>query len=71
MNQVQLIFGTDASNNTQPLSSPEKSINTPAELGYKFSGIAYAKGASIVRMFANLMGKGKFDQAIREYLKKK
>ncbi|KAM7364532.1 uncharacterized protein ACRADG_000990 [Cochliomyia hominivorax] len=67
--QVQLIFDTDATNSTQPLSNPEETINTPSDLGYKFSGITYAKGAAIVRMFANLMGKENFDQAIREYLK--
>ncbi|TMW48641.1 hypothetical protein DOY81_006271, partial [Sarcophaga bullata] len=69
INQVQLIFGTDATNNTQPLTSPEEIINTPSEIAYKFSGITYAKGAAIVRMFANLMGKENFDAAIREYLK--
>ena len=71
VNQVQLIFGTDATNNTQPLTTPEESINTPSEIAYKFSGITYAKGAAIVRMFANLMGKENFDLAIREYLKDK
>ncbi|XP_065372511.1 uncharacterized protein LOC135964254 [Calliphora vicina] len=67
--QVQLIFDKDATNDTQPLTSLEETINTPAEIGYKFSGITYAKGAAVVRMFANLMGKENFDQAIREYLK--
>lgn len=71
INQVQLIFGTDATNSTQPLTSAEETINTPSEVGYKFSGITYAKGAAIVRMFANLMGKDNFDAAIREYLKDK
>ncbi|XP_037811880.1 aminopeptidase N [Lucilia sericata] len=67
--QVQLIFGTDATNNTQPLTSLEETINTPSEIGYKFSGITYAKGAAVLRMFANIMGKTNFDQAVREYLK--
>ena len=71
INQVQLIFATDATSNTQPLTSPEEIINTPSNIAYKFSGITYAKGAAIVRMFANLMGKENFDAAIREYLKDK
>lgn len=65
------VFDIDASNSAQPMSSLESSINTPDEIGSKFSDFAYAKGASIVRMFANLMGKDKYDLAIREYLKDK
>ncbi|XP_013106945.2 membrane alanyl aminopeptidase [Stomoxys calcitrans] len=69
VNQIHLIFATDATNSTQPLTSPEASINSPSQVAYKFSGITYAKGAAIVRMICNLMGKNNFDTAIREYLK--
>lgn len=51
------------------MTSAEGSINTPAEIAYKFSSIAYAKGASIVRMWRNLMGGDNFDKAIQGYLK--
>uniref|UniRef100_W8BYW8 Aminopeptidase n=2 Tax=Ceratitis capitata TaxID=7213 RepID=W8BYW8_CERCA len=69
VNQIHLIFGIDAVGSTQPMTSPEESINTPSEIGYKFSSIAYAKGAAIIRMIANLMGLDNFDNAIRAYLK--
>ncbi|XP_017124104.1 aminopeptidase N [Drosophila elegans] len=67
--QMQLIFATDARNSTQPMTSPESEIQTPSQIAYKFSGIAYAKGACIVRMWRNLMGAQNFDTAIRNYLK--
>lgn len=67
--QMQLIFGTDARNSSQPLSSPESEIQTPAQIAYKFSAITYAKGACMVRMWRNAMGADNFDTAIRSYLK--
>ncbi|KAH8298714.1 hypothetical protein KR018_007892 [Drosophila ironensis] len=67
--QMQLIFGTDARNSTQPMTSPEAEIQTPAQIASKFSSIAYAKGASIVRMWRNCMGAENFDNALRDYLK--
>lgn len=69
MRQLQLVMVTDSHAGTQPMTSAEESINTPAEIAYKFSSIAYAKGASIVRMWRNLMGGDNFDMAIRGYLK--
>lgn len=71
LTQVQSIFATDATNKTQPMTTVEDLINTPSEISYKFSSITYAKGASIIRMFSNLMGKENFDQAIRDYLREK
>ncbi|XP_030370006.1 aminopeptidase N [Scaptodrosophila lebanonensis] len=67
--QLQLIFKNDALVGTQPMTSPEATIETPSEIGYKFSSIAYAKGASIVRMWRNAMGHENFDASISEYLK--
>uniref|UniRef100_A0A6P4EV94 Aminopeptidase n=1 Tax=Drosophila rhopaloa TaxID=1041015 RepID=A0A6P4EV94_DRORH len=67
--QMQLIFATDARNSTQPMTSPESEIQTPSQIAYKFSGITYAKGACIVRMWRNLMGAQNFNIAIRNYLK--
>ncbi|XP_070852188.1 aminopeptidase N isoform X2 [Drosophila suzukii] len=67
--QMHLIFATDARNSTQPLTSLESDIQTPSEIAYKFSGIAYAKGACILRMWRNIMGEQNFDRAIQNYLK--
>lgn len=66
---MHLIFDKDATSDTQPMTSPAIRINSPAEISYKFSSIAYAKGASILRMITNLMGMNNFDDAIRDYLK--
>lgn len=67
--QVQLIMITDSRIGIQSMTSAEDSVNTPSEIANKFSSIAYAKGASIVRMWRNLMGGDNFDEAIRGYLK--
>ncbi|XP_073820302.1 membrane alanyl aminopeptidase-like [Musca autumnalis] len=69
LKQTQYIFELDATINTQPLSDPEETITTPDEVGHKFSNIAYDKGAAILRMMCNLMGKENYDNAIRAYLK--
>ncbi|XP_075167370.1 membrane alanyl aminopeptidase-like [Haematobia irritans] len=69
LNEMHTIFSLDATNSSQPLTSPEETIQTPTEVGSKFSNIAYNKGASVVRMIANAMGKENFDKAIREYIK--
>ncbi|XP_017844676.2 uncharacterized protein LOC108601287 [Drosophila busckii] len=66
--ELQKIMVTDSQNKTQPMTSPEDSIHTPAEISSKFSNIAYAKGASIVRMWRNIMGGSKFSEAINGYL---
>ncbi|TMW48646.1 hypothetical protein DOY81_006276 [Sarcophaga bullata] len=65
------VFDIDASSLAQPMSSLESSIYTPEEIGRQFSNFAYAKGASMVRMFASLMEKENFYLAIRECLKEK
>ncbi|KAL7727957.1 hypothetical protein ACLKA6_019516 [Drosophila palustris] len=67
--QLQMILETDSVGTTQPMTSLESSVQTPSEIANKFSSIAYAKGASIVRMWRNIMGADNFNKAIRSYLK--
>ncbi|KAH8417484.1 hypothetical protein KR222_000995, partial [Zaprionus bogoriensis] len=67
--KLQHILSTDALNLTQPMTSPEESIQTPADIDYKFGRIAFAKASSIIRMWRNAMGVENFDAAIRSYLK--
>ena len=69
--QLQMIFDLDATNQTQPLTTAEEKVNTPLEIGNKFSSIAYAKGAAILYMFRNLMGSSNFHKAIKDYLNEK
>lgn len=67
--QLQMILQLDSGNSSQPMTSPESSVQTPSEIGNKFSSIAYAKGASVIRMWKNIMGADSFNKAIRSYLK--
>ncbi|XP_002073916.2 aminopeptidase N [Drosophila willistoni] len=67
--KLQHIFPSDAVNSTQPLTSPEESIQTSSDIYFKFANIPFAKGGSIVRMWRNAMGHDNFDAAIRDYLK--
>ncbi|XP_062123710.1 aminopeptidase N-like [Drosophila sulfurigaster albostrigata] len=67
--QLQLILRTDAVASTQPMTSLEANVQTPAQIANKFSSIAYAKGASIVRMWRNIMGGENFEKSINSYLK--
>ena len=69
--QVHKAFEMDAQNSTQPLTSPEQSINLREEIAHKTSSLAYVKGATVLRMIANLMGQNNFDTAVREYLTEK
>ncbi|XP_017846843.1 aminopeptidase N-like [Drosophila busckii] len=69
VSKLHSVFSTDALNVTQPMTSPESSIQTPADIKYKFGRISFAKAACIVRMWRNLMGGENFDKAMRAYLK--
>ncbi|XP_040055445.2 glutamyl aminopeptidase [Gasterosteus aculeatus] len=44
-------------------------VSTPAEITSVFDGISYSKGASILRMLEDWMGKDKFRDGCRKYLK--
>ncbi|KAH8359934.1 hypothetical protein KR093_009586, partial [Drosophila rubida] len=67
--KLQHVMSTDALNLTQPMTSPEASIQTPADIDYKFGRISFAKAASIIRMWRNAMGETNFDQAMISYLR--
>ncbi|KAH8302478.1 hypothetical protein KR044_007322 [Drosophila immigrans] len=67
--QLQMILRTDAVASTQPMTSLEANVQTPSQIANKFSSIAYAKGASIVRMWRNIMGRESFEKSINSYLK--
>lgn len=44
-------------------------VSTPAEITSVFDGISYSKGASILRMLEDWMGRDKFRDGCRKYLK--
>ncbi|KAH8312686.1 hypothetical protein KR044_012172, partial [Drosophila immigrans] len=67
--KLQHVMSTDALYLTQPMTSPEDSIQTPADIDYKFGRISFAKAASIIRMWRNAMGEDNFDKAMISYLR--
>lgn len=68
MHPIMEIDGTFA---TQALSGREEDIKTPQDINSMANAISYDKGASVLRMFCNAMGRNKFDLAVREYLQEK
>jgi aminopeptidase 2 len=48
----------------------EVQANTPAEIAQIFDAISYSKGASVIRMLNDYLGKELFAKGIRKYLKK-
>ncbi|XP_030246660.1 membrane alanyl aminopeptidase-like, partial [Drosophila navojoa] len=59
----------DSQNITQPMTSAQVNINTPGDINYKFERIAFAKAASVIRMWSILMGEENFKTAIRNFLR--
>ncbi|CAO1393773.1 unnamed protein product [Diamesa tonsa] len=63
--QLQRSMILDASENTHPLSND---VNTPSEISAMFDNISYNKGASILRMLYNIIGKDKFYATLKHYV---
>lgn len=57
----------DSLENTHPV---EVTVNHPDEISEIFDAISYAKGASVLRMLHNYIGKDNFRDGLRYYLKK-
>ncbi|HVZ66690.1 MAG TPA: M1 family metallopeptidase [Patescibacteria group bacterium] len=53
--------------NTHPI---EVEVSHPAEISEIFDAVSYSKGASVIRMLAEYMGKNSFKKGLRAYLKK-
>lgn len=51
------------------MTSALVNINSPADIDYKFERIAFAKAASVIRMWSVVMGEENFNKAIRSFLK--
>ncbi|XP_034112596.2 aminopeptidase N-like [Drosophila albomicans] len=67
--KLQHVMSTDALNLTMPMTSPEDSIQTLADINYMFGRISFAKAASIIRMWRNCMGEDNFNKAMISYLR--
>ncbi len=57
----------DSLNTTHPI---EVTVHHPDEIGEIFDAVSYSKGASVIRMLADYIGKEKFRDGLRYYLKK-
>lgn len=60
-------LGLDGLGNSHPI---EIKVNHPNEINEIFDKISYSKGASIIRMLAEYIGKDKFREGLQYYLKK-
>jgi puromycin-sensitive aminopeptidase len=66
---VQSVYGLAMSLDAMQSSHPvEVEVTHPDEISEIFDAISYAKGASLVRMIATLIGKDAFYQGMRQYL---
>ncbi|XP_060647082.1 LOW QUALITY PROTEIN: aminopeptidase Ey-like [Drosophila nasuta] len=66
---LQRILEKDAVAASLPLTSPEITIQSFDEIDTQANFFAYEKGASIIRMWRNLMGSDNFNKSINSYLK--
>ena len=61
----QAALGLDALRSTRPVHAD---VNTPAEIDAAFDGIAYEKGAAVLRMIERYVGAATFRDGINAYL---
>ena len=64
---MTVVFISDSFTSSHPVSVP---INDPSEVLQLYIEIAYRKGASVVRMLANILGMDVFNRGIQHYLTK-
>ncbi|KAH8395864.1 hypothetical protein KR215_007997, partial [Drosophila sulfurigaster] len=69
VDNLQRIFEKDAVAGSLPLTSPEMSVQSLADINKQTDGFIQDKGASIIRMWRNLMGGENFKISIDSYLK--
>lgn len=63
----QTALGLDALQSTRPI---HKSASTPAEINELFDGIAYEKGAAVLRMIERYLGRDAFRAGVNAYLER-
>jgi aminopeptidase N len=64
-NENQTALGLDSLKSTRPIHSD---VETPAEIDEAFDGIAYQKGAAVLRMIESYVGADTFRQGVNAYL---
>lgn len=63
----QQAMGLDALRSTRPIRS---NASTPAEINELFDGIAYEKGAAVIRMIERWLGEEAFRKGVNAYIEK-
>ncbi|KAH8311141.1 hypothetical protein KR044_004564, partial [Drosophila immigrans] len=66
---LQKILEDDAVASSLPLTSLEIDEQSPDDIKNQYNVIIYDKGASIIRMWRNIMGGNNFNKSINSYLK--
>ncbi|KAH8302752.1 hypothetical protein KR044_010526, partial [Drosophila immigrans] len=69
VNNLQRVLENDAAVTSLPLTSPEIEIQSPHEINEQYNAFIADKGASIIRMWRNLMDVDNFNKSIKSYLK--
>ncbi|KAH8358871.1 hypothetical protein KR093_002953, partial [Drosophila rubida] len=69
VDNLQRVLELDAVSTAQPLTSPEKTLESSAGINNQSNVFTYDKGASIIRMWRNIMGGDNFNKSISSYLK--
>ncbi|XP_060067108.1 endoplasmic reticulum aminopeptidase 1-like [Ylistrum balloti] len=64
-NEMMYAMGMDCEGSSHPISVK---VSNPNAIENLFDAISYSKGASLIRMLGNLMGRTKFWDKIKEYL---
>ncbi|KAM3870028.1 alanyl (membrane) aminopeptidase-like b [Diretmus argenteus] len=68
MNNLHSAFETDALASSHPLSCLENDVQTPGEITEMFDDITYSKGATVLRMLADLVTENVFQAGLKAYL---
>ncbi|KAH8302750.1 hypothetical protein KR044_010518, partial [Drosophila immigrans] len=69
VNNLQKCLEDDAAITSLPLTRLETEIQSPAEIKNQSNTFVYDKGASIIRMWHDIMGQDNFNKSIKSYLK--
>lgn len=67
--QMHTVMLIDATERSLPMSNDE--TNSPAEVQGQFGSITYNKGAAVIRMMKEWIGKETFTKALGNYINKK
>ncbi|XP_029009681.1 aminopeptidase N-like [Betta splendens] len=68
VNDLHIAFQEDALASSHPLSPPQEDVQTTVQITEMFDSITYSKGATVLRMLADVVGEKDFNRAVKMYL---